>query len=204
MHNFGTITLGRHFDTDSKARSVGVAGTPSLDGVNAAATVVTSTADAGSTSVSFTGSGVALALDAVSDDGTGAVADAFGLYGGLGNDTLFNDDQVSATADAVLSATARATGMEGGDGNDWLFNAGVITLGPSLGGPAMVDGDASGANWTLGGYAQTRATATVTADGKDLAGGEGDDELRNAGTITVTGFANLVADNGAKAIGSPS
>lgn len=180
MHNFGTITLGRHFDTDSKARSVGVAGTPSLDGVNAAATVVTSTADAGSTSVSFTGSGVALALDAVSDDGTGAVADA------------------------VLSATARATGMEGGDGNDWLFNAGVITLGPSLGGPAMVDGDASGANWTLGGYAQTRATATVTADGKDLAGGEGDDELRNAGTITVTGFANLVADNGAKAIGSPS
>ena len=43
LRNFGTIEVGKRFDTDATARSVGVAGVPNIS-LNVAAAVVTSTA----------------------------------------------------------------------------------------------------------------------------------------------------------------
>jgi uncharacterized protein with beta-barrel porin domain len=172
-------------------------------------------------------SALSFTLEGVSDSKVAesrAEVTARGMAGGAGNDTLLNTGSISiglsdttqpmakayarsaswnligaALSNALLSATSRATGMDGGDGNDWLFNSGEITVGPDLTGPAMVDGDVSGASWTLAGYAQSKTAADVTADAKGMAGGEGDDQLRNEGVITVIAFANMVSNNGAEA-----
>ena len=149
---------------------------------------------------------------------------AIGIDGGAGDDTLTNTGLITiglaedtepmakayarsaswnlvgaALSDAVLSATPQAVGIEGGDGDDWIFNTGTILVGPGPGGPAMAYGDVSGSSWTFLDGANTDATATVTSESTGLSGGTGTDSIRNEGTITVNSYADLLAENGAKA-----
>lgn len=203
------------------ARPTGMAGGDDADTLtNTGSIDVKAKSKVDASSLSFNLAGVAYSKVAEST----AEVLAMGIDGGTGDDTLTNTGSImigladgaepmakayarsaswnlvgAALSDAVLSATARATGIEGGDGNDWILNTGTITVGPGLGGPAMVYGDVSGSSWTFAGGAATDATATVTSESTGLAGGDGNDVIRNEGMVTVYAYSDLLAENGANA-----
>ncbi|MEJ2182617.1 MAG: autotransporter outer membrane beta-barrel domain-containing protein [Nitrospirota bacterium] len=135
-----------------------------------------------------------------SDASTNAFANAVGMGGGEGDDTISNNAPVdvlgSATGKAVsvnvnlLGATfadaetlirAAATGLDGGGGNDMLDNAGPLVV------DATAFGDAQAVGVTVLGYGDAGATTNVAANSTGMHGGEGDDYMRSTGDITVYG-----------------
>lgn len=102
--------------------------------------------------------------------------------------------------DASSHATTSAVGMDGGDGNDKLYNKGTISAenveasaratGVSVSAQASFAGIAGGAA-----IADTGGSAKSTVKGVD--GGDGNDKLRNDGTVNVAGKAK----SGATSIG---
>jgi uncharacterized protein YhjY with autotransporter beta-barrel domain len=133
-------------------------------------------------------------------------ANATGIAGGAGADTMINDTNGAITvharahsdvdtesyevfsaifpsaADAAADATATATGIQGGAGNDWAANAGTITA------RAYAFADAQSlstldidiATWS---FAETSADPTATALGMDL--GSGQNLTENSGSISA-------------------
>jgi hypothetical protein len=138
---------------------------------------------------------------------------AVGIDGGSGDDVAVNDGTiaVSAMADSLSRnssvnilgsaggstgafALADATGMSGGDGSDWLLNR------FSVGVNASSTSTISGASWTLGGAATDRSALEATAVATGMAGGLGDDWIRNAASVEVALNASLSAAGGSTAI----
>ncbi|MDH4107956.1 MAG: hypothetical protein OEW35_06550 [Gammaproteobacteria bacterium] len=109
--------------------------------------------------------------------------------------TIAGDAGGEALASANTIATAAATGIAGGDGSDYLVNSAPIT--------ADVDADANAvgvaASVTLSGtgsasgaaIAEARADSSAAAQG--VAGGAGDDELVNTGSIALVSDADADA-----------
>jgi uncharacterized protein YhjY with autotransporter beta-barrel domain len=100
--------------------------------------------------------------------------------------------------DASSHATTSAVGMDGGDGNDKLYNTGTISAenveaharatGVSVSAQASFAGIAGGAA-----IADTSGSAKSTVKGVD--GGDGNDKLRNDGTVNVAGKAKANASS---------
>lgn len=159
---------------------------------------------------------------------TEAYAD--GINGGGGNDTIFNtgtitvgsvDDNTHPMANAsvasvslslfnisgaYLGAKAYATGIQGGTGNDIISNAGTMTVGD---GDWMSKGSAygfSGQFFEFFSLTSVGASADTVATG--IAGGDGNDTLRNEadGVMTVTASSYAWTEGAAdtSTFGSPA
>ncbi len=162
------------------------------------------TADATAVSVggTYSTAGLAVSSDAAWNGGTTADADALGIDGGSGDDTLTNDNVVEAQAVSVTpsaqvgiavagvgvaladaTAKSHATAIEGGDGNDDITNlrqlharsvATAQALSVSVtGGGVVLAGDAL---WDGGVIAEASATGI---------GGDADQPHVNSGPVVL-------------------
>lgn len=202
--NLSGATVVRGWTTAS-ATAVGIdggTGNDSLDNRNTIESTSTATSNA-----------FALPLQVVgysdTDISTNAIANATGLAGGSGIDTLTNSTagsiQASATVDAHATAvsislvgystadgrstgSATARGMDGGDGINTITNAGSIV------GTATVTADASSYDIQLGGGGNVSAGTEATATATGIAGGRDTDILANQGTIDLTATTTLTAN----------
>ena len=149
-----------------------------------------------------------LFLDHGADASTDADALATGISGDSGDDRLVNENLIDATAlaDALASdieltlpdgdsanvsinATATATGLDGGEGNDSLTNTAVGVISVTADALARADEMSAYLNGSASADAATIATAFATA----LDGAAGQDELVNAGSLTVTATSTAEA-----------
>ncbi|WDI30155.1 autotransporter outer membrane beta-barrel domain-containing protein [Hyphococcus flavus] len=146
-----------------------------------------------------------LAGGAVGDLSTTADADAFGIFGDAGPDTIFNEGAVTANADVKAASTnvslsvvgftvndvsthafADATGIGGGGDNDTINNAGevmAITLAESPGVSVSLTG---------AGAIFNDASTMTQATSHGLSGGAGDDEILNTNAVTATSTAKTM------------
>jgi hypothetical protein len=197
------------------ARARGLAGGSGIDKVyNLDTSNITANADGTRANVSVTGTFAlqGVAAGASFADATNTVtADAVGIDGGSGDDTLINnaslatnatstattvsvavDVNISATvvsagasiASAATTATASATGMEGGDGVDQIENqaAGSIT-GKS---DATAKTKAVSVDVSLAGFTETDTSTNASASYVAMNGGSGADTLKNLGNINMS------------------
>ncbi|WP_078120324.1 autotransporter domain-containing protein [Thiosocius teredinicola] len=160
-------------------------------------------ADAASTSIAVTLTGVAAAADAVWDRGTNATARGLGLFGGDGGDQLRNDGSIDILAEgwanstgaagtlkgvatALISSTAEAHagGMSGGDGDDTLDNTSELIA--RAYGNARSDGYSVALVGVGAGYSGSEANTTSAG----IAGGAGADRISNSGSIFATAGAD--------------
>lgn len=224
MINRSSIAATSTASTDALNVSVSIAGTAHADGTTAPVAEASGMlGGAGNDAISHLGSIDATAVaqaDIVNtswtiagtsgtETGTNAQARAIGLDGGAGDDAVLNrgtrlnvraqaeTEMISSswtfagTADdsGLLAATATASGISGGAGADILAsesamnvesNASMIVVGNS----GTVFGNAG---------SSTSVNATATAAGID--GGDGDDAMRNASTLTVSSLAGAELSN---------
>jgi hypothetical protein len=177
--------------------------------------------------VAFANQGAAVGV-ALARSESIAEATAEGIQGGSGLDSLTNEHSIQAAADAdamavavsvsvagtmdgvsvsgaaaegSAAASAAASGMDGGADSDVLRNAGAIEIADvtATSRTAAISVAMAGANNGVavsGSLAQATASSTATATG--LAGGDGDDQLANAGTVTLR---NVSAGTDALSIG---
>ncbi|MBI9086592.1 MAG: hypothetical protein JEZ11_23545, partial [Desulfobacterales bacterium] len=140
------------------------------------------------------------------DGGVSAGADAFGITGGAGNDTLSNSAYLyqNATADAsagsvavgllgysdadiTATANAAATAMAGGVGDDAIANTGYLDAN------AAATADATSVAVTLAGYGAADANLTTDTVATGISGGNGADEIINSGTIDADARATATS-----------
>jgi len=168
-----------------------------------------STARAAAASVSVTNKGLAISADSVWDGGTKATAVARGIDVGAGGETLTNDGQIDAAADAATASASIAVSMKGvagasatatgkadaiaidasaGDDVDTVTNNGVLTANATaLSTAASISvtnqglAIASGAVWDGG------TKAEGSARGIDV--GDGGDVIDNTGAVTVSSLS---------------
>ncbi|MDQ2654843.1 MAG: autotransporter domain-containing protein [Chloroflexota bacterium] len=176
-------------------------------------------------SISFASQGAVVGVSLARAQAT-AQSDAAGILGGAGLDALTNEGQVTAHAgaeaqavavsvgvagtkdglsisgalsDSSGDASAMARGMDGGSDNDSLRNAGAIAISDvtAAATAASISVSLAGVNNGVAvsaSLAQTSANATASATG--LEGGEGDDQLTNDGSITLSNVdASTVAQS---------
>lgn len=163
---------------------------------------------------SIGGSAAGFSLAAANAD---AAAEAAGLAGGAGADTLRNSGAVAITADAATTArsvaasaagyslssadtrsTVKAAGFDGGEGDDAILNE----EGGSISVASLATTDSGGAAITIFGAAQGSAKTLPRANATGASGGEGDDEIRNAGELAINARAVSTATGvGTSAIG---
>lgn len=179
------------------------AGTGNDTVINASILSATADAEAYSTSLAFTGMGGALASDAFWDGGTKATAEAFGIDGGTGLDSLVNLESVSAAATsntfslaasvsgqfglagavAASTSTANAKGIYGGQGDDEILSAGDVT--------STATAEAEGVSIAFTGFGAAVAgapginTTVADATATGLSGGAGADTLSSEGTANI-------------------
>lgn len=185
--------------TRTEANARGMAGGSEGDVVENAG-MLNATASA---STDVTDVGVSLLGASLTDISTEAHANAAGITGDAGVDTLWSIGTILATAtsdvvgsgnnwnlggasigDINTTAFAFASGMHGGDDNDLIVNEGTITA------TSIATGSSRGtAVVILGGFAAADAVLTATATATGIAGGTGDDVMENHGAITSTATA---------------
>ncbi|HVN97547.1 MAG TPA: hypothetical protein VMT62_14050, partial [Syntrophorhabdaceae bacterium] len=221
LENHGLITLTATSDVNQTGVSVRLGGYSDSDGSNTSQATITGM-DGGAgddtmtnyTGATITGTATAKAeavsvpialLGASNADGTTqAVATAYGMAGGSGNDTMHNYGTITITAnstptgksgggtvggygeaDVGITATAITVGMDGGEGDDKIYNWNAIN--------ATSTATAKGLSVTVdllgAGFANASTTANTTATG--LAGGAGTDTLENHGLITLTATSDV-------------
>lgn len=183
---------------DATADAAGIRGGSGNDeSVSDGTITATATADANATSVVVNVNGAALG-----DTSTTATAIATGMEDGEGDDLLENsgtlDADASATADANdvavgllgaaiadadVTAEAFATGLAGGAGNDTLLNTGRADA------DADATLDAANTSFELAGFAKSTNLLTANATATGMAGGEGDDSVRNEGELIANATA---------------
>lgn len=186
IYNYNSSQVGAI--ADSTRGNVSVTGTFALQGIAAGASI----ADASNT----------------------VTAEASGMDGGTGNDTLINnaslatnatttattasvavDVNVSATvvsagasiASAATTATALATGMTGGAGNDWVENQGSGAISGTAGATAKTT--TVSVDVSLGSFSKVEASSTATAGYAGMEGGAGQDTLTNRGSMDISAVA---------------
>ncbi len=151
---------------------------------------------------------------AVVDTSPAAIAIATGVSGDGGDDRLENHGNIHTesqtfgnsqesegsilglvNATAATRSDATATGVDGGAGDDTILNTDLIET------IADADGFAAGVSYALsvvpiptGGifpFANAEAVSTARATG--ISGGEGNDQIANAGLINATATANMTS-----------
>lgn len=147
----------------------------------------------------------------------GAKAQATGIAGAGGDDTILNSGSIAAgdsdnwlalgnayaiggqlagTADVlgIGSATATAIGIDGGSGNDGMTNraSGVITA------SARAKAESSSEAYNLAAFllpSLANATADARATAIGINGGAGADSVDNAGRVSATAYALALAES---------
>ena len=164
---------------------------------------VTANATATSSASNFT---FQLAGGAAMSAGAVVTANATGLAGGDGHDTVLNRGVLTATGNSTASVTNSSwslsgqagdsslftagglvAGITGGTGADRLLNDGFVTVGFR----SSLTADSQGRNIFGGAASNTQLTAGGSAVG--IAGGTDDDLIHNAGIIDVTATAEVGA-----------
>lgn len=132
-----------------------------------------------------------------------AAATASGITGGSGNNALFNEGSVSATASAQLTANGgasstfgdaevvatvaartAATGLSAAAGDDTLVNDSTGSVTVTVTASPTADNDSAGGALFVDGVTRSAAWSTSTATGLDA--GAGDNFVLNKGSVTVT------------------
>ena len=106
-------------------------------------------------------------------------------------------------SDTSTSARASAVGIDGGRGEDRIVNEGEIKLGLDSGFGSVAGADAVSVTVTVAGASQglagaaalSKSSATGVAQTTGIYGGEGNDEIRNAGKIDVGAKADVDSTN---------
>ena len=188
--------------TDAIATAVGMDGGEGDDTIgNTRLLSMLADAYSGTTNTSITGIG-----ESSIDAETGVLADAVGVLGGPGNDTINIKGTIVATADAntldkgwsltlagegdqdaALTVDSKANGAFGGEGDDMLINAldNFITMG------ATATGSSNTVDINLAGETNGESNMDITAATTGLGGDAGSDGLVNRGVID--GIANSTA-----------
>jgi hypothetical protein len=157
------------------------------------------------------------------DVGNTATARAAGIQSGAGRDRVLNTGALTTSAgatayglnvsanlfgaalgDASSTASGESTGIDTGAGDDLVENHGAITA--SAGSSAS----AVAVSAQLAGAANASATKASTIAARGIASGDGDDQVLNRGTITVSaglpalrdGSADCAVGGGACAVAS--
>ena len=185
--------------TLSSATATGIAGAAGEDTIENHGTM-TLTADAKTTSGGVT---VSLAGHAAADSNIQAVAEAVGIDGGSGKDTITSRGAIQATAtadapassvdvniagtalgDARTSAQATSIGLQGGGEDDTLRNFSTIEA------ASTATTSADDVSVVIAGLASSsKDVLTATARSSGIAGGEGADDMYSAGDVTVSANA---------------
>jgi hypothetical protein len=158
---------------------------------------------------------VSFSLFNISSAAFGSKAQATGIIGGGGDDTILNMGTITVGDDDWMAkgrgygfsgnffeffsltsvgttAEAISTGIEGGDGNDTLLNntSGVLTVKATS--YSEAEGAADNTFGDLAAFASSTTKATVTG----MSGGEGNDGIENKGMISVGAktWANAYSD----------
>ena len=145
---------------------------------------------------------VELAGAAFSESNVTADADATGISGGEGNDTLLNDGEIDIRADALMPedsisktwngfagyasaeastiGTANAVGVDGGAGNDFIQSTNTIKV------RSKTDGSAGVAN-LLAGIDVSQFTSDFVAEtfATGISGGDGVDTIISEGALDI-------------------
>jgi uncharacterized protein YhjY with autotransporter beta-barrel domain len=192
--------------TSSTANATGIDGGLGDDWIRNEGTI---TADATSTT-DATGVAVQVAGYSNMDITTNAIANATGINGGDGVNTIYNTStgSIQATATTYADATAvninllgysttdgkstgaaTVKGIDGGDGVNTVTNVGSIT------GTATVYANASSYDIQLAGGAKATAGTIATATAIGIAGGKEMDTIRNEGTINLAAGSTLVSES---------
>ncbi len=193
--------------------AVGISGGAGDDYIGNQGTIL---ASAAANMTAKTGSDVAFG---VSEAGaaSGAVTLAIGIDGGEGKDFIGNTGTITVNSSGnmtldgsaytfggksqtggQLTAATHSLGIAGGGGDDTICNEGTISV------AASSNLAAGGRVETTFGTASGGAPATGQTTAAGIAGGEGDDEIKNSGKITVNATAQVTSDKSAYVFGGSS
>lgn len=224
MINRSSIAATATASTDALNVSVSIAGTAHADGTTKPVAEASSMlGGAGNDAISHLGTIDASAVSHAeivntawqiagtsgTETGTDAQAYAIGLDGGAGDDSVLNrGTRLNVRAEAetemissswtfagtagdsgLLAATAAASGISGGAGADILANETAMNV-ESYATMIVV-----GNSGTVFGNAGSNTSVSATATASGLDGGDGDDAMRNASTLTVTSLASAELSN---------
>ncbi len=200
------IAIGGQSSTENTptASATGLDGGADNDTVvNNASVTARSLASSSATNFSFQLTG-----GAATSAGTVATANATGLAGGDGHDTVVNHGLVTATGSSTASVTNSSWSLSGAANDSSLFRAGGLVAGITGGAGAdrlLNDGfltvdftstlraDSKGRNIFGGATSNTQLTAAGGAVG--IAGDADNDLIHNAGTIDVTAKSDVGTTN---------
>ena len=134
---------------------------------------------------------------------------SIGIAGGIGADAIRNKGDVSASAESNLNASGGsnvafgastggsnagaitdARGIDGGDDDDFLHNSGKVTA------IATATLTLGGGSFTFGGAGGTQGSLTATTRSTGIAGGAGQDVIKNEGEIHATVTSTLNSSGG--------
>jgi hypothetical protein len=170
--------------------------------------VINATADAETDSTAVTATLAGVAGTVVSSTAT---AEATGIDGGRGGDSIESLKTVNATAiadaasvqvsisgigasisadsawDGGTTAVARATGLAGGDDGDTLLSKAAINA------ASTATSDSTAVAVSLAGIASTTAVSTSTSAATGIDGGTGNDTMESTGAITAAATADADA-----------
>jgi uncharacterized protein YhjY with autotransporter beta-barrel domain len=189
--------------TTSTASSIGINGGDEMDMImNMGNITVDSSATTDATNGTVNIIGAAILGGAIN-----ATANAAGIEGGTGDDSVLNSGNIKVTSDSKmilnntsfdfgfaslaggrLTANNYSAGMSGGDGDDRLINDGVITV------DATAELDSSGNVKAVFGYSGANGTTGAVTRATGIDGGAGEDYIKNLDTINVTSGSTLTMD----------
>ena len=199
-----SLTVAGHSDTRAAptATATGLDGGAGDDKVANDGTVM---ARANATS-SATGSSITILGGAAKTAGSDAIANVTGLFGGIGNDRVFNRSLVNATGTASATVNDSSWTLAGTAGNSSMFNAGGLATG--LGGGAGLDHlvnsgslnvsfastlSATGGSKAIFGGANANTQLTAAGGAIGIAGDADDDLIENDGAVDVNASASATA-----------
>ncbi|MEN6446234.1 MAG: hypothetical protein ABFD70_00640 [Syntrophaceae bacterium] len=209
-------------ENTASAMAVGISGGDGDDAIgNYQETSATSVTTSTRTNVSVTGTfslyGAALGAS-FADAANTAAADARGIEGSLGDDTITNASALSADATTTASTTsvavslnvavfgvgagasmaeaqttgsASAVGIGGDEGDDWIENTAEGTIEATT--SAVAGAHAVSVSVSHASYTTADATTDATAVSTGMAGGSGEDTVINRGTIDLTATSDTDA-----------
>jgi len=209
--NAGTLNVTALSDIDAATVGVDVSGTVKGVGAGAALTDTSATAVAQATGIKrgVTDDEVANLGDITVGASTDANATSVSAGIGAGSQGVTAE---AALARAVNTSEASATGIDAGEGGDKIVNTetGTITVGSNPDDTkAVAKANAASVSGTIAaemkgvaaGVSITDASTGATADSTGIEAGGGDDEIGNAGEITVNAWADSDATSVAGTIG---
>jgi len=197
-------SIGANAGADATAVGVALTISGSLEGDVESQALSDSSATADATAIGIDGG---LGLDVITNRGTIiGNADARTTAVGVAVDIAITQDgnaSGAALSDASVSTNAAATGIDGGQGDDTIDNGGDIEL--------LANSDATGVSVALdvagtmkgdaAGSSASNASVTAAASTIGIDGGEGDDTIDNAGTISLmNGIGDDETDASATAV----